>query len=162
PPTTITPTNRERVNASIRSITLGGDTCISCGIEQGMTLLEQTPGKVNRMILLSDGDANHGVRDVPGFRAIAQRALSRGIPVSTIGVDVDYNEKILSAIAQESNGRHHFVENDAGLTRVFEAEAESLTGTVASSAEVAIDLAPGVELEQVFDRTFRRSGNRIL
>jgi len=162
PPTTITASSRDRLMDDIRRIGLGGDTCISCGLEQAMSLIEQTPGKVNKMILLSDGDANHGVRDVPGFRSIAQRAASRGMSVTTIGVDVDYNEKIMAAIAQDSNGRHYFVENDAALARVFESEAESLTSTVASGAEVAIDLAAGVELDRVFDRTFRRAGNRII
>lgn len=162
PPTTISSGSRERLMDDVRRIGLGGDTCISCGIEQGLSLLEQTSGKVNKMILLSDGDANHGVRDVPGFRSIAQRAASRGMSVTTIGVDVDYNEKIMAAIAQDSNGRHYFVENDAALARVFESEAESLTSTVASGAEVAIDLAAGVELDRVFDRTFRRTGNRII
>lgn len=160
-PTEIGPGTRERVNASIRSISLGGDTCISCGIEDGLSQLDRTIGKVNKMILLSDGDANHGVRDVVGFRAIGERARARNVPIVSIGVDVDYNEKILSALSVESNGRHYFVENDSALARVFESEAERLTDTVASGAEVAIDLAPGVELDRVFDRSFRRSGNRI-
>ena len=161
-PTTIEPGARERVNAAIRGITLGGDTCISCGLEEGMSLLGRTSGKVSRMLLLSDGDANHGVRDVPGFRGIAQRAQTRGVSVTTIGVDVDYNEKIMAAIAQDSNGRHYFVENDSGLTRVFEEEAQSLTRTVATNAEATIELAPGVELSRVFDRSFRRSGNQVI
>jgi Ca-activated chloride channel homolog len=161
PPTSIDAQSRGRVAAGIRAITLGGDTCISCGIEEGMALLEQTPGRVSRMVVLSDGDANHGVRDVPGFRAIAQRAMNRGIPLTTIGVDVDYNEKIMAALAQDSNGRHYFVANDGDLGRVFEAEADGVTSAVASSAEVAIDLAPGVELDRVFDRSFRRAGGRI-
>jgi Ca-activated chloride channel family protein len=162
PPTTVSAGSRDRLLDDIRRIGLGGDTCISCGLEEGMLLLEQTPGSVNKMILLSDGDANHGVRDVPGFRSIAQRAAGRGMSITTIGVDVDYNEKIMAAIAQDSNGHHYFVENDAALARVFETEAEGLTSTVASGAEVAIDLAAGVELDRVFDRTFRRSGNRII
>lgn len=162
PPTVIGPGARESVNARIRGITLGGDTCISCGIEEGMSLLAQTAGKVNRMILLSDGDANHGVRDVPGFRGIAQRAQARGVSVTTIGVDVDFNEKIMTAIAQDSNGRHYFVENDAALPRIFEQETESLTRTVASNAEAVIELAPGVELDRVFDRSFRRAGNQVI
>jgi Ca-activated chloride channel family protein len=162
PPTTIGPGARERVASDINRIALGGDTCISCGIEEGMTELERTPGMVNRMIVLSDGDANHGVRDVPGFRSMAQRARDRGTSITTIGVDVDYNEKILTAIAQESNGHHYFVENDASLERAFEQEAESLTSTIASGAEAAIELAPGVELDRVFDRSFRRAGNQII
>jgi Ca-activated chloride channel family protein len=161
-PTTVGPGTRERIASDIGRIALGGDTCISCGIDEGMAELERTPGMVNRMIVLSDGDANHGVRDVPGFRNMAQRARDRGISVTTIGVDVDYNEKILSAIAQESNGGHYFVENDASLERVFAQEAESLTSTVASSTEAAIELPPGIELDRVFDRSFRKVGNQII
>lgn len=161
PPTTIGPGARESVDARIRGIGLGGDTCISCGLEEAMSLLAQTPGKVSRMLLLSDGDANHGVRDVPGFRGIARRAQDKGISVTTIGVDVDYNEKIMSAIAVDSNGRHYFVADPSGLPRVFEEEARSLTSTVASNAEIAVELAPGVVLDRVFDRSFRRAGNRV-
>lgn len=160
-PSVIGPGVRERVNADIRSIALGGDTCISCGVEEALSLLERTTGRVNRMMVLSDGDANHGVRDVPGFRSIGERARGRGASVTTIGVDVDYNEKILTALAQESNGRHYFVENDAGLARIFEDEAESLLRSIASDAEAEIDLGPGVELDRVLDRSFRRSGSRI-
>jgi Ca-activated chloride channel family protein len=158
----ISPSTRSSAIASIQSIALGGDTCISCGIEAGMDEMSRLgSGRVSRMIVLSDGDANHGLKDVPGFRSLAQRARDRGIGISTVGVDVDYNEKILSAIAIESNGRHYFVENDAALARVFEGEAEALTQAVASGAEVDIDLAPGVTLERVFDRSFRRNGNRV-
>lgn len=163
PPTTIDSSSRRRVESDVRGIRLGGDTCISCGIEEGLGLLEGSGGDgVTRMILLSDGDANNGVRDVPGFRRIAQRARDRGVAVTTIGVDVEYNEKILSAIAQESNGRHYFVANDAGLARVFEDEANATTASVATGAEATIELAPGVELDRVFDRTFRRSGNKVI
>ncbi|WP_437301376.1 vWA domain-containing protein [Sorangium sp. So ce426] len=162
PPTTVGPDTRGRILASVRGISLGGDTCISCGIEEGLSLLGQTSAGVSRMLVLSDGDANHGVRDVPGFRAMAQRARDRGVAITTIGVDVDYNEKILSAIALDSNGRHYFVENDAALARIFEAEAEQLTASVASGAELAIDLAPGVELDRVFDRSFRRAGDQVI
>lgn len=163
-PTVVGPETRGRILARIRGITLGGDTCISCGVEEGLALLSSggASARVDRMLVLSDGDANHGVRDVPGFRAIAQRARDRGVSITTIGVDVDYNEKILSALAQDSNGRHYFVEDDAALARIFEAEAERLTASVASGAELAIDLAPGVELDRVFDRSFRRSGGRVV
>jgi Ca-activated chloride channel family protein len=162
PPTTIDASSRSRVRSDVQGISLGGDTCISCGVEDALALLERTTGRVNRMIVLSDGDATAGVRDVPGFRSMAQRARDRGASITTIGVDVDYNEKIMTAIAADSNGRHYFVENAASLERVFESETESLTGTLASGAEAQIELAPGVELVRVFDRTFRRVGNKVI
>lgn len=162
PPTTIDASSRARVRSDIQGITLGGDTCISCGVEDALTQLDRTTGRVNRVIVLSDGDATAGVRDIPGFRSMAQRARDRGASITTIGVDVDYNEKIMTAIAADSNGRHYFVENESALERVFESEAETLTTTLASAAEAQIELAPGVELVRVFDRTFRRVGNRIV
>ncbi|HMY16595.1 MAG TPA: VWA domain-containing protein [Polyangium sp.] len=164
PSSVIGPSTRGSVVAAISGIQLGGDTCLSCGIETGiaeMGLTGATDGRIGRMIVLSDGDANHGLRDIPGFRSLAQRARDKNISISTVGVDVDYNERILSAISVESNGRHYFVENDAALQRIFEGEAESLTQAVASGAEVDVELAPGVELDRVFDRTFRRNGNHI-
>ncbi|HEY4122197.1 MAG TPA: hypothetical protein VGM56_30225, partial [Byssovorax sp.] len=72
------------------------------------------------------------------------------------------NEKVLAAIAQESNGHHYFVENDAALERAFEREAEALTSTVASEAEVKVDLPDGVELDRVFDRSFHRAGGSVV
>jgi len=164
PSSVIGPSSRSTVISAISGIQLGGDTCLSCGIETGMAEMNLTSGgeqRIGRMIVLSDGDANHGLRDIPGFRSLAQRARDKNISISTVGVDVDYNERILSAISVESNGRHYFVENDAALQRIFEGEAESLTQAVASGAEVEVELAPGVELDRVFDRSFRRNGNRV-
>jgi len=93
---------------------------------------------------------------------MAQRARDKGATITTIGVDVEYNEKVLAAIAQESNGHHYFVENDAALARVFEEEAEGLSGSVARDAEIAVQLPANVVLDRVFDRSFRRSGDKVL
>lgn len=161
PATVIEPGARGRVRSAIEAITLGGDTCISCGIEESMRQIQATTGKVSRMIVLSDGDANHGARDVAGFQRIAEGARSQGVSVTTIGVDLTYNQKILAVLAQASGGRHYFVEDDAALSRVFQSEAEALRTTVASDVEASIDLKEGVELARVFDRPFRREGDRV-
>jgi Ca-activated chloride channel homolog len=161
PPTIIDGASRARVVDALRTIVVGGNTCVSCGIETGLGLAGGAPGRVAKMVLLSDGEANRGVRDVPGFRAIAARARERNVAITTVGVDISYNEQALSALALASNGRHYFVENDAALPRVFEGEAQAATSTLVSGAEAQLTLAPGVELEKVFDRTFTRSGGRI-
>ena len=168
-PTRLTPSNRASVESAIRGIRLGGDTCISCGIETAAAELRSAPvfgDHVTRMIVLSDGATNHGVTDLPGLRSIAGRMRDRGCSITTIGVDVDFDEKVMAALAQESNGRHYFVASAAGLPSIFSQEFDSLVASVAQDADLAIDLAPGVEVEQVFDRTFRREnaagGDRIV
>ena len=177
-PTRTTPGTRPTIESAIRAIRLGGDTCISCGLDAAMVQLNQTslgggrralgdevrsaPESVNRMILLSDGATNHGIRDIGGLRALAGRMRDRGCSISTVGVDVDFDEKVMAAIASESNGRHYFVANPSGLPAIFAQEFDSLLASIATGTELAVDLAPGVEVEQVFDRTFRREGNRII
>jgi Ca-activated chloride channel family protein len=165
PPTRVGASSRPQIEAAIRSIRLGGDTCISCGLEEGMRQLQLTSlggDRVNRMILLSDGAANQGIKDVTGIRAMAGRMSGRGVTISTIGVDVDFDEKLMAAIATEANGRHHFVANASALPAVFAQEFDDVLASVAKEAELTIQLAPGVEVEEVFDRTFRREGDKLV
>jgi len=160
--TTIDASSRESIASQLGGITPGGDTCISCALEAGMDALRGRDGMIQRMLLLSDGEATAGVRDVPGFRRIAERARDMGCTISSVGVDVNYNERIMTAIALEANGRHYFVESDSSLPAIFEQELQSLVRTVATNAEMRVELAPGVQLLQVFDRAFRREGNGVV
>jgi Ca-activated chloride channel family protein len=156
---------RPFIESAIRRIRLGADTCISCGLETAMTQLASAPiagDHVDRMILLSDGEANHGIKEVTGLRAMAGRMRDRGCSITTMGVDVDFDEKVMAAIASESNGRHYFVQNASALPSIFEQEFDSLLATVARDGELEVKLAPGVEVEQVFDRSFRREGSSVL
>ena len=169
PPTKLTARNRATVDAGIRGIRIGGDTCISCGLETAAAQLRAAPvfgDHVTRMIVLSDGATNHGVTDMGGLRAIAARMRDRGCSITTIGVDVDFDEKVMAALATESNGRHYFVASAAGLPAIFSQEFDSLVASVAQDAEMTVELGPGVEVEQVFDRTFRRehgdAGERLV
>ncbi len=166
PPTVANASNRETMTAAVRSIRLGGDTCISCGLETAMASMSGSPvaigDHVSRMLLLSDGATNHGITDSSGLRALAGRMRERGCAISTIGVDVDFDEKVMALLAQESNGRHYFVANASELPSVFSQEFDSLLSSVARDAELSVELAPGVELEQVFDRTFHRENGRII
>ncbi|HZO12861.1 MAG TPA: VWA domain-containing protein, partial [Polyangiaceae bacterium] len=163
PPTVIDSRSREEVIRRIEGVTAEGDTCISCGLENGMAALRGgRAGMIKRMLLLSDGEPTSGVRDVEGFRTLAERARDMDCTISSVGVDVQYNEVLMSAIAITSNGRHYFVENPSGLPTVFDQEIQSLVKTVAASAEMRIGLAPGVQVLEVLDRAFRREGDELV
>lgn len=164
-PTVVSASSRATIEAKIRAIRLGGDTCISCGLERAETELSRASFQgdhVSRIILLSDGVTNHGITDMGGMRSMSARIRDRGIAVSTIGVDVDFDEKMMATIAQESNGRHYFVSSPQGLPAIFAQEFDSLLASVARDAEMRIDLAPGVAVDQVFDRSFRREGSTVV
>ncbi len=161
-PTIIDATSRARLLQRLQRPTASGDTCISCGVETAMRLVPARPGRVSRILLLSDGIATAGVRDLPGFKAIAENCRRMGASITTIGVDIDYDERILASLARESNGNHFFVRDPSGLAAIFERETDALARTVASAAELTIDLAPGVFADQVFDRSTTGSGSQVV
>jgi Ca-activated chloride channel homolog len=165
-PTTVSESSRGDVERRIRAIRLGGDTCISCGLEMAMKQLDASDGasrdSVSRILLLSDGEATTGIKDAASLGTMAARMGDRGVTISTIGLGVDYDERLMSTVASSANGRHYFVADTSTLDAVFEGEFKSLEASVAAEAELAIDLAPGVEVERVFDRSFRREGAHIV
>ncbi|MBK7583105.1 MAG: VWA domain-containing protein [Myxococcales bacterium] len=161
PSTSIDSASRERALQAIDGIRANGETCISCGIDAAMAALRARSGMLMRILLLSDGEATSGVRDIEGFRRIAGNARSMNCAISSIGVDTEYNERVLAALALDSNGQHYFAETANELQRAFDRELASLVKTVARDAEIELKLAPGVEVEKVFDRSFRQDGNRV-
>lgn len=165
PVTTIDAINRERVIGDLRVATTelpSGHTCISCGIDLAMRTLERRRAGIDRMLLLSDGEANRGTRDEQGIRVLARQARNDGVTISSIGVDVDYNEKLMSAIARESNGRHYFSETGSNLGEIFEQELQSLIRTVATEGKLVVELAPGVRVAEVFDRSYQQVDRRVI
>jgi Ca-activated chloride channel homolog len=68
----------------------------------------------------------------------------------------------MAAIARDSNGGHYFVEKADGLPAIFDKEMSTLTATVANSAELVVDLAPGVFADQVFDRVTVGTGSQTI
>lgn len=161
-PTVVSASSREHVRAALTRIRANGETCISCGIDLARRMARANTDKVTRIVLLSDGEATVGVQDVGGFNQIAESCRQNNMAITTIGVDVDYNERVMSALARNSNGRHHFVDRPDQLASVFTEEMDSLAKTIATNAEVTVDLEPGVFVDHVFDRSFERRGNRLI
>jgi len=160
--TEINGSSRFDVLRQLDGIVAQGDTCISCGLDAASQLLRRRSGMVDQVLLLSDGEATSGIKEESEFRNLAARIHRQGATISTIGVDVDYNERVMSAIAEEANGRHHFVENAAKLISIFDEELKSLANTVADGAELTVSLAPGVRVLEVYDRSFRRQGDQLI
>jgi Ca-activated chloride channel family protein len=160
-PTELGPDTRDTVSARIARLGADGDTCISCGLDTALELLRRRAGGVDRVLLVSDGEATTGVRDIEGMRRVADRVRATGATVTTIGVDVDYNERMMTAIAEQTNGRHYFVQEPGALSAIFDQELSGLERTVAREAKVELELEPGVELLDVGGRSFRREGSRV-
>lgn len=102
------------------------------------------------VLLLSDGMANEGEQDPAVIARRAQDSFGHGVSTSTLGVGLDYNEDLMTRVADAGGGRYHFIENADAVPRVLSDEVAGLSATVARGIELAIVPPEAMEVERVF------------
>jgi Ca-activated chloride channel homolog len=161
-PSAVDDAMRERVSEAVARLGADGDTCISCALDESRELLATRPGFVSRVLLLSDGEATSGVRDLPGMHRVAESVRNAGATVTTIGLGVDYNERMMAAIARDTNGRHHFAESSGSLAAIFDQELSGLERSVARDTRLELELGSGIEVMDLSGLGFTREGARVV
>lgn len=156
--------NRDQMLSAIDNITVSGGTNLSGGYQQGLSEVTRwkTGDSINRVILMSDGNANIGVTYLPELERMARNGLSQGVSLSSIGVGLDYNEDLMTRMANEGAGNYYFVDNSATIAEVFEKELKGLASTVARDTALVIKLAPGVSLRELYGFPYRESNGQIM
>ena len=116
--------NTEWIESRIREIRARGNTALFSGVSQGAAEVRKHLGDhyVHRILLLSDGQANVGPRQPEDLGRLGAALMKEHIAVTTIGVGTDYNEDLMTRLAQQSDGNTYFVESSADLPRIFAAE----------------------------------------
>lgn len=111
------------------------------------------------VLLLSDGLANEGISDPAIIAKRAASAFSHGVSVSTLGVGLDYNEDLMTRVADEGGGRYHFVKEDRQIAGVLGDELKGLKATVARNVEVQLRPAGDVRVGRVWGYATGRSSD---
>jgi Ca-activated chloride channel homolog len=140
--------NRRQMAAAVEALRAGGGTNLGAGLEQGIQLLRHAPagGRQRKVILISDGLANQGVTDPQALGRMASAAVENRFSISTVGVGLDFNEVLMTAIADRGAGLYHFLEDPRTFARVFETELQATRRVAAADVAVGLALAPGVRL----------------
>ncbi|MBU8901174.1 MAG: hypothetical protein KOO69_00395, partial [Victivallales bacterium] len=87
--------------------------------------------------------------------------IKENISVSTIGVGVDYNEDLMTALSQNSDGNFYYVENSSDLPRIFSTELGSALKVAAKSIRLKIICPEGVIPQGILGHQCRINGNSI-
>jgi Ca-activated chloride channel family protein len=155
-------TRKEALDA-ISRIRPGGSTNLSGGLFRGQDEVNRNlrTGQVNRVILMSDGLANRGITDTRALSQQAQKHAQQGVSVTTMGVGTDYNEDLMTAVADHASGNYYFIEKSSAIASVFTRELSRMFSTVAQAAIVEVLIEDGVELKQVFGYTSTREGDIV-
>ena len=145
-----------------RGIAAGGGTNMSSGIDLALsTLGARSAGRSSRVILLSDGLANEGDPSFEGLTARARRAASREYVLSAVGIGADFNEYLMSGIADAGTGNYYYLEHTEKLASVFADEFAATRTTVATGVDITITPGTGVEVVDAAGYPLEREGGRV-
>lgn len=140
-------TGASRARGEIDVLQSFGGTALGPGLIKGLELLElarRAPREQAHVLLLSDGHATTGETDPDALAARAAQGFGVGVGVSTLGVGLNYNEDLMTRIADHGGGRYHFIERAEDVARVV---AEEFAGLAATSATgIALDFAPAPDV----------------
>ena len=101
------------VRNAIGQIRAGGSTNLSGGWLKAFELarLGIVDG-VNRIVLLTDGQANAGLTDSGALAAMVRSGAESGVSTTCIGFGAGFNEDLLQALGREGRGNYWYVEHD--------------------------------------------------
>jgi Ca-activated chloride channel homolog len=155
---------RSRVERVIDEILDGGGTDIGGGMNAGIqSLRAANNGAVRRLLLVSDGNANQGITDPNALAQIAKNARQDGITVSTLGVGLDFNEDLLTQMAQVAGGGYYYARDGEAIAAAFDKELAGINKLAARNVEVGLELANGVTISEVYGyRTEMRRGRIVV
>jgi len=156
--------DKEAVVQQIRRIEAGGSTALFAGVSKGADELRKflDKNRVNRVILLSDGLANVGPQSPSELGALGASLMKEGISVSTLGLGLDYNEDLMTKLAQCSGGNHSFIEQANDLARVFNQEFNDVLSVVAQEVAIDIHVAAGVRPVRVLNADAEINGQQVI
>lgn len=143
--------------ALVRQIQPGGSTNLHGGLMLGYAEVEKhlDAKRTNKVILMSDGLANAGITEPEKIVADSKKFNDLGIDLTTIGIGLDYNDKVMNQLAKAGRGDYHFLNDAKEIDRIFKQELDGLFEKVARSPKVRVTLGKGVSLRAVYGYAFR-------
>ena len=144
----VTDDNRRRLAAAVNSVWVGGGTNLGAGLQAGINILNSAirSNNAGKVILISDGLANKGVTDINALGNMAAIAVENEFGVSTVGVGVEFNEHLMTALADRGTGSYYYLENPAAFAEVFQKEFHDTRAAVVSNLKIQIPTQDGITL----------------
>jgi Ca-activated chloride channel family protein len=95
------------VRRELAGLRPGGGTNLEIGYREGLAEASKAPTAVpSRVVVLSDGHANQGNRDVAALGQLAAAAREHLISTSTLGIGEGFDERLLTSLSEQGYGNH--------------------------------------------------------
>jgi Ca-activated chloride channel family protein len=137
----------KRAIDDIDLVEIGGGTQMALGMRAAIDEVKKnlSPDRLNRVLVLTDGQTYEETACIE----LVEKNRDQ-ISFSTMGVGVEFNEKLLQRLAQDSNGKYHFIGNPSEIPGLFEDELEGLRAVTLRNGRIEVTLAQGVQVREAF------------
>ena len=145
-------TNFATISKAIDDIHAGGSTNLHAGLMCGYEMAQKhfDQERTNRMIFLTDGNANVGVTESKEIASQSKRCIKRGISLVTIGLGVDMNNGLLREIADSGRGLMHYVGDARDIKKTFIDEIDSVLAPAARKVRLKVKLSGKLNSPKVY------------
>ncbi|MBC8141381.1 MAG: VWA domain-containing protein [Armatimonadetes bacterium] len=149
--TIVAPTNvtdRAAIHGKLDAVRVGGTTNLAGGWLEGCkhVLAKADSERVNRVLLLTDGNANVGITDKDLLTNTAKEKAEAGVVTTALGFGDYFNEDLLIGLARASGGNFYFIQSPDDASGVFQIELDSLKSVVAQNLTAVLIPINGVKI----------------
>jgi Ca-activated chloride channel family protein len=140
---------REEAVRLVRQVEPRSATDLSTG---WLTGCEQVAGHlreeaVGKVLLLSDGLANRGIRDRAELERHANVLRARGVLTSTFGIGAGFDERLMETLATAGGGNSYFIEEPRQIPDLLASELGETLEVVARDVEIFVGVPEGARTE---------------
>ncbi|PYS98752.1 MAG: hypothetical protein DMF63_14270 [Acidobacteria bacterium] len=145
--------NKDLLKRSINSIVANGSTALhEAWVRGGLQVSDHLNGaSINRVLLITDGQANVGETRVSSIVTQAGELAAKGVTTSTIGIGEDFNEDLLMPMAEAGLGNAWHVQEPQDMVRIFETELQGLVSQIGHTVRLGIRPTAGVMVVDVLN-----------
>lgn len=134
-----------KIVAALDKLTPGGSTAMSNGLTNAykLALSNFKRDHVNRVIVLSDGDANLGPRNHQEILKTIKKYVDEGVTLSTIGLGRgNYRDRNMEQLANKGNGNYYYIDSAAEARKVFESQVDGTLQVIAKDMKIQVEFNP--------------------
>ena len=110
--------------------------------------------------MLTDGLANQGIVEPARLHKKVEGMRKSGVAVTTLGVGDDFDEDLLTALAEQSGGNYYFIDSPDNIPAIFRRELQDLLSVVAQNVRLTVECSDAVQVSKVWN--YQPSGDRTL
>ncbi len=161
------PDNLPNIIQTIDAIQPSGSTNMLEGLHRGYELAGRhfVSGRINRVILCSDGVANIGQTDADSILKKVAAYREQGVTLTVAGFGMGgFNDALLERLANNGDGNYLFIDTPDAAERAFVERLAATLQTIAKDAKIQVDFNParvrryrliGYENRDIADEQFR-------